>query len=65
MRVERRVVRREVERAEVVPLRLRLGPLGDGEAELAEDLLDLFDDERDRMLGAAPLPPRGQREIVA
>ena len=65
VRVERRVVRREVQRAEVVPLRLGLGAEGDGEAELAEDRLDLLDDERDGMLGAAPLAPRRQREIVA
>ena len=65
VRVERRMVGRKVERPEVVPLGLRLGPLGDGEPELAKDLLDLFDDERDRMFRAAPLPSRRQREILA
>ena len=51
--VHRRVVGRKVERSEVVPLRLALGPERDGESELAEDRDDFVDDERDRMLAAA------------
>jgi hypothetical protein len=38
--------------------------LCDGEAKLAENALDLFDDERDGMLGALPGTSLGKREIV-
>jgi hypothetical protein len=49
------MVAREVERAEVVPVGLGFGAQRDGEAELAEDVLDLVHDERDRVFGAQPL----------
>src|SRR5881394_2879319 len=57
------MVRREVERAEVVPLRLGFRAGRDRKAELAKDALDLLDDERDGVLCAAPLPARGHRRI--
>src|ERR1700741_4926431 len=57
------MIGREVERREVVPLRLRLGAERNGEAELAEDVLYLFDDQRDRMLRAKPLSACRHREI--
>ena len=52
----RRMVGREVERAEVVPLGLDLGADGAGEAQLAEDVADLVDHLGDGMQSA---PPRG------
>ena len=61
--VHRRMVRREVERLEVVPLALRLGPHRDREPELAEDRADLVDDRRDGVHRADPAAPRGHREI--
>ena len=56
--VHRRMVGREVEREEVVPLGLDLGPGGDGEAELAEDPDDLVDDPGDRDAPRRPSAPR-------
>ena len=61
--VHRRMVGREVEREEVVPLGLDLGPDGDGEAEPPEDLDDLVDDAGDRVLGPDPAPARRHGEI--
>ena len=52
--VHRRVVGREVEREEVVPLGLDLGADGHGEPDAAEDLDDLVHHPGDRMLGADP-----------
>jgi hypothetical protein len=53
------MIRREVEREEVVPLGLHLGPHGDGEPDAAEDLHDLVHHPRHRMLRPGPpLPPR-------
>src|SRR5262245_40948997 len=63
VRVERRMVRRKVQRVEVVPVRLRLRALRDGEPELAEDAFDLLDDDGDRMLRAAPLASRRHRQV--
>src|SRR5437867_8672171 len=57
------MVRRKVECAEVVPLRLCFRPNGDGEAELAKDCLDFLDDDGDRMLRAAPGLAAGERRI--
>ena len=63
--VHRRVVRREVEREEVVPLGLHLGPDRDGEPELAEDLDDLVHDLGDRVLCTDPAMPGRHREVDA
>src|SRR5579862_2491747 len=57
------MVRRKIERAEVVPLCFGLGTEGDGEAQLTEDFLDLFDDDRDGMLSPAPDASSRQREV--
>src|SRR5687768_2163017 len=52
--VEGGVVRGEIERGEIVPLRFRFGPERDGEAEAAEDVLDLLDHLRDGMSCTTP-----------
>src|SRR6266550_7135600 len=57
------MIGREVESREVVPLRFRLRPEGDCEAELAENLLDLLDHEGDGVLRAEPLAAARHREI--
>src|ERR1051325_9418399 len=59
------MVRREVERAEVVPVRLGLRALSNRETKFSKYRLDLLDDERDRMFGAAPLAAGGQRQGFA
>jgi len=61
--VHGRVVRREVERAEVIPLALRLRAERDGEAQLAEDRPDLVDDVGHRMHATRPRAPRGHGEV--
>jgi hypothetical protein len=61
--VHRGMIRRKVQRAEVVPLVLGLGPRRDGEAQIAEDRLDFVHHDRDRMPGAPPLAARGHREV--
>jgi hypothetical protein len=61
--LHRRVVGREVERAEVVPRVLGLGAHRDREAELAEDRADLLDHGRDRVHRAAPARARRHREV--
>ena len=63
VQVERRVIGRKVERGEVVPLGFGFRTESDGEAQLAEDVFDLFDDEGDGMLRAKPLAPRRHRQI--
>ncbi len=55
VQLHRGVIRGKVEREEVVPLRLGLRAQRDAEPELAEDLADLVDHERDRVHGAAPV----------
>ena len=55
-----RVVERGVERFEVVPLRLRLGPPDKGEAERAEDGDEVVDHLRDGV--ASPGPGGARRE---
>jgi hypothetical protein len=62
--VERGVVLGKVEGGEVVPIGLRFGTEGDREAELAEDPVDLLDDESDRVLGALPATARRQRQVA-
>ena len=61
--VHRGMIRRKVQRAEVVPLVLDLGARRDREAQVAEDSLDFLEDDGDGMLSAAPLAARGHREI--
>ena len=63
MHVHRRMVGREIEREEVVPLGLDLGADGDREAERVEDLDDLVDDSGNGMLGADPASAGGHGEI--
>ena len=43
------MLRRDVEGAEIVPVGLDMGSLGDPEAEIAEDLDDLVEDMAHRM----------------
>ena len=59
------VVLRDVERLEVVVVRLHLGPVGDREAEPHEHVDDLVEDERERVSRAAHDAPAGQREVDA
>src|SRR5947207_5019114 len=63
VRVHRRMIGREIQRAKVVPLRLDEGAERDGETELAEDVHDLFDHERHRMFRPVPHVARGHRQI--
>src|SRR5690349_22759387 len=63
MQIERGMVGREIERGKVVPLSFRFRAERNGEAELAEDVVDLFNDQRDRMLGAKPLATCRHRKI--
>ena len=63
MQIHGRMVRREIQRAEVVPFGFRFGAGDSREAELAKDVFDLFDDERDGMLRAAPLMASGHRGV--
>ena len=53
-----RMIRREVERTEVVPFGFRFRAERDREAELAEDLADLIDDQCHRMERALPFASR-------
>jgi hypothetical protein len=52
--VHRRMVRRKVERGEVIPVGLHLRTYRDGESDSPEDADDLVDDPGDRMLGTDP-----------
>ncbi len=61
--VHRRVVGREVERGEVVPLGLHLRAHGHGETETAEDLHDLVYHPGHGMLGSNPAATRGHAEV--
>ena len=70
--VARRVRERNVQRFEVVPLVFDLRTFGDGEAEPAHDLLELFDGLRDRMQPAEERPAarfgdieRQRRDVAA
>ena len=63
--VHRRMIGREVERAEVVPLGLDFRPGDPGEAQPVEDLDDLLDHLGDRMLAADPAGPPRHGEIQA
>ena len=58
-----RMIGRKVQRAEVVPLVLGLGPGRDREAQITEDRLDFLHHDRDGVLGTAPLAASGHREI--
>ena len=53
----------EVERGEIVVVGLDLGPLGDAEAELGEDLLDLVDHLGDRMDAAEGGRAAGEGDV--
>ena len=57
-RVPGRMLRRNVERLEVVPLVFDLGPVGHGEAQPAHDVFELVDRLRDRMQMPEPRPAR-------
>ena len=59
------MVGREVEREEVVPLGLDLGPRGHGETQLAEDADDFVHDLGHGVLGADPAPAAGHGQIHA
>jgi len=50
------MVRRRIERVEIVPDRFDIGAVGHGEAQRLEDLRDAVGDLRDRMAGAESLP---------
>ena len=62
-RIAGRMLERDVERLEVVPLVFDLRPLGRREAEPAHDVLQLFDRLRDRMQPADAERLAGQRRI--
>ena len=62
-RVPRRVVRRGVERIEVVERRLHVRTVRDGEPELREDAGRLLDDAGDGVHRAEAAPRAGQAEI--
>ena len=57
------MVRRHVERGEVVEVVLDLGTVGDFEAERAEQRLDPLDRARDRMQAAGAAAAAGQRDV--
>jgi hypothetical protein len=61
--VHRGVIGREVERLEVVPLRLGLGPYRPVEAEAVAVLADLLHHAGDRVDGADPAAPTGERGV--
>jgi hypothetical protein len=63
VQLHRGVVGGEIERPEVVPLRLGLGAERDGETQLAEDGADLVDHEGDGMEGAGPVVARGEGAV--
>jgi len=63
VQIERGMIGREVESREVVPFGLGLRTQCDCEAQLAENVLDLVDHQRDRMLRAQPVPPARHCEI--
>src|SRR3546814_6492308 len=59
----RRVVRREVQRLEVVPVVLDLRAVGQLVAQAAEDVGDALDRAADRMQAAARGVAAGQRDV--
>ena len=59
------MVRRDVERVEVVPLVLDLGSLDDAVAHAGEDVDDLGLDDRERVERTAPERPSRQRDVDA
>ena len=63
MQLHRRMIGREVERSEVIPLRFGFRTEGDGKSELTEDLADFVDHERDRVQRASPHATRRHRRI--
>src|SRR6185503_20431038 len=58
-----RVILREVQRVEVVPLGLGFGTDDAREAQLSEDFADLVHDLRDDVAAAGPLAPARHGEI--
>ena len=63
LHLPRGVVGRDVERVEVVPLGLDLGPLGDLVAHRDEHVGQPVGDHRDRVPGARRRPVVGQRDV--
>ena len=63
MLLPRRVLGRDVEGVEVVPVALDLRPLGDGEAEVGEDGGDLVHHLADRVDGALGRGARRQGHV--
>ena len=61
----RRMMRREIQRLEVVPVVFDLGTVGEVEAEPREDLVDALERARDRMQAAALAVAAGQRDVDA
>ena len=57
------MLRRHVERLEIVVVVLDLRPLQDFEAETREDLLDLLPQHRERVPMAKPHRPAGERDV--
>ena len=57
------MLRRHVERFEVVVIVLELGPFGDEEAEAEEDLLDAVAEQRQGMAMADERRPAGKRDV--
>ena len=63
LHLPRRVVDAEVQRVEVEPLRLELGPLGDLPAHRDEDVGDALGQRLQRVPRAARVPVGGQRDV--
>ena len=63
LHVARGMILRHRQRFEVVEVGLDLRPVGDGEAELREDRLDLAPRQRDRVQVAEPMHAPGQRHV--
>src|SRR5689334_16848148 len=61
--IQRGVIRREIERSEVVPVAFSLRAERDSKAKLAEDVLDLFDHDGDGMSPAFPAAAGRHSEI--
>ena len=64
LHIARGVLRREIERGEIVEVVFELGSVGHGETEAEEHLLDLFKCECDRVQRSEWLRSGGKREIV-
>src|SRR5215203_2597345 len=63
MQVHRRMIRREIQRREVVPVCFHLRPHSDSKADAAEDFDNLVHHAGDRMLRSDPPASRRHRQV--